>query len=147
MPWPVPDRMKIADQIRKYYAVTILVMLGVAALVIPYPAEEVPEWKVLFIDENYLPGGNRSISQSVDNVYFDHKSEVSTSTDKNGFVIFPAVYFWEGAGMRMLALPARLIGWDTATHVNISVSEPACTASITWTVGTGSKPDKLVCPK
>lgn len=139
--------MKIADQLRKYYAVTILVMVGLAALVIPYPAEEIPEWKVLFIDENYLPGGNRTLTQSVDNAYFDHRSEVTAATDKNGFVTFPAVYFWEGAGARMLALPARLLGWDTGTRVNVSVTEQRCSVSITWTVGTAPKPDKLVCPK
>lgn len=147
MPTPVPDRMKIADQLRNYYAVTILVIIGLTALVVPYPAEEVPAWKVLFIDENYLPGGNRTLTQSVDNDYFGNKSEVTAVTDKNGFVTFPTVYFWEGAGARMLALPARMIGWDTSTHVSVSVSEPGCTASVTWTVGTGSKPDKLVCPE
>lgn len=125
----------------------MLMIVALAALVIPFPSEEIPEWKVLYIDENYLPGGDVEIFQAVENRYSERRSEYGMKTDKNGFVIFPAVYFWKSAGARMLAAAAHLFGRDTATTVSVSVRGPGCEASVSWTVGSGSRPDKLVCPR
>lgn len=135
-----------APQLKKYYAVTLLAILLLLAAIVPYPAEEVPEWKVLYIDEHYLPGANRKIVQSVNNDYFNHKSEVEAVTDKNGFVTFSPVYVWGGALERIAIAPAGWLGWDTGTRVSVSASD-TCTTSISWTVGEGEKPDKLVCPQ
>ncbi len=138
--------MNTSSKLNKYYAFVLIAILAVAALVIPYPAEEVPEWKVLYIDEHYLPGGGKKLAQSTDNAFFGHKSEVEAVTDKNGFVTFGPVFVWAGVLERMLAWPAGWLGWDTKTHVSVFVSD-TCSARVTWTVGEGAKPDKLVCPQ
>ena len=143
---PVPNRRKTSSKLNKYYAIVLIAILAFAALVVPYPAEEVPEWKILYIDQNYLPGANRKIYQSVGNVFFDDKSDIEAMTDKNGFVTFPTYYLWASALERIAAAPAAWLGWDTATHVGVSVTGD-CNASVTWTVGKSEKPDKLVCPK
>lgn len=137
--------MSFTAYLSKYYAVTILAICVIAAAVVPYPAEEVPEWKLLVIDENYLPGGGRTVIQKVDNPYFGHSAEYTASTDKNGFVTFSKRYMWAGASRRLIAMGASALGWDTATSVAITVESPACAGSVQWKSG-AALPDKLVCP-
>ncbi|HUF04682.1 MAG TPA: hypothetical protein VMM38_10970 [Aridibacter sp.] len=137
--------MKFTAYLTKHYAVTILAILLIASVVIPYPAEEVPEWKLLVIDENYLPGGGRTVVQKVDNPYFGHSAGYTASTDKNGFVTFPRRYMWAGASRRLLAVAASAMGWETLTSVSITADSPNCSGSVQWKSGT-ALPDKLVCP-
>lgn len=137
--------MKFTGYLTRHYAVTILAILIIAAVVVPYPAVEVPEWKVLVIDENYLPGGGRTITQKVENSFFGHGVQYTASTDKNGFVTFPERYMWAGASRRFLAGVASVLGWDTATSVTITADSPNCAGEIAWKEGE-PRPDKLVCP-
>lgn len=139
--------MNFTEYLTKHYVITILVLGFVLAVVIPYPVEEVPPWKILMIDENYLPGGGRTIVQTIDNGYFRHHTVYEAQADKNGFVTFQARHIWAGAVHRLGEVGASLLGWDTSTRVTITAKGAGCTeGKIVWTRGEGSRPDKLVCP-
>lgn len=143
---PSPSLMKFTSYLTKYYAVTIVVILLIAAVTVPYPAEEVPEWKILLIDENYLPGGGRTLVQKVENSYFGHSAEYKAVTDKNGFATLPARYMWAGFTRRTLSRVAAPLGWDTATKVSVSPESGTCPSGpVKWSPGANEMPDKLVC--
>ena len=106
-----------------------------------------PRWKVLVIDENFLPGKDVPLEQQLGNPYFGSQTVYSASTDKNGFAVFPARYRWAGIVRRVFAGFWTLFGYETGTSVRISVAGERCRgAVITWNTGKGSElPDKLVC--
>jgi hypothetical protein len=142
--------MKFTAYLTRHYLITILLILLLFVAVFPYPVEEVPRWKILLIDENYLPGGGRMIVQTVDNGFFRHHTEYKAETDKNGFVTFPERYIWAGVIHRFGKVGASLLGWDTATKVTIRTETGCERGSVEWDTGKPAidvgPPDKLVCP-
>ncbi len=138
--------MKFTAYLTQYYVVTIAVIVLIAAVTVPYPAEEVPEWKILLIDENYLPGGNRPLLQKIENPYFGYTAEYNVPTDKNGFATFPARVMWAGLARRAVSKIASPLGWDTATKVEVSPVTGTCPqGAVVWKTGDPKMPDKLVC--
>ncbi|REJ75231.1 MAG: hypothetical protein DWQ47_07020 [Acidobacteria bacterium] len=138
--------MKFTEYLTSYYAITILLIVVITAVIVPYPTEDVPEWKIVVIDENFLPGGARPVVQKVENPYFGDSTSYSESTDKNGFVTFPSRYRWSGIARRLTASAATLLGWNTATTATITAESPSCSGIVTWTTGQDSQPERLVCP-
>lgn len=142
--------MRFTEYLTAQYFLTILVIVFIFLLLIPFPTQAVPRWKVLLIDENYLPGAKRTLVQTIDNGYFRHHTEYKADTDKNGFVTFPERYIWAGAIHRIGELGAMVLGWDTTTKVTIKAESGCDRGEITWDSGksalSAASPDKLVCP-
>ena len=119
-------------------------------LIIPFPTESVPEWKILVIDQNYLPGAEMNVEQRVENIYFADISVYQETTDKNGFATFPKRFLWASLVSRSMSLFADLFGKDSQTFVSITASDQRCPGGeIVWlSVEDREKPlpDKLVCP-
>jgi hypothetical protein len=142
--------MKFTAYLTKHSLISILVFAFLLAAIFPYPAKEVPQWKILLIDENYLPGGSRTVVQTIDNGYFRHHTEYKGETDKNGFVTFPERYIWAGIIHRFGKVGASLLGWDTETKTTIRTETGCERGSIEWDTGKMAidvaPPDKLVCP-
>jgi hypothetical protein len=142
--------MKFTNFLTKQYLISIFVLVVLTILIIPFPTKSVPEWKILVIDENYLPGANMNVEQKVESLYFGDISIYKATTDKNGFVTFPKRYLWASAASRFMSVFANLFGTDTRTFAQITASEGKCSGGIIgWQSGTDDGeplPDKLVCP-
>ena len=140
--------MRFTKYLTAHYLITILALVLLVFLIVPFPTREVPAWKVLLIDENYLPGGNRTLVQRIDNGYFRHHTEYKAETDKNGFASFPERVIWAGTIHRLGAFGAAILGYETTTKVTIKTESGCEQGAINWNSGdgTGALPDKLVCP-
>lgn len=138
-----PSEMAFTTHLTKYYVITIFAIVIIAALVIPYPTEVVPKWKLVMIDENFLPAGNRLVAQEIDGSYYNHKTKREAMTDKNGFVTFSPDYLWAGVAQRFAGAISGALGSDVG--FTATVSAPGCEGTATWKKADEALPERLVC--
>lgn len=140
----------------KKYVATIIVILALTCLLIPYRTVLVPKWRVQLVNEDGVPYPGKLVRQFCINYTLDvnpcyqAQDDTYRYTDENGYVEFSEKSFSLNPLSRIIRTLKSYIfiiaHGSVGTDIYIDTTGPAGQKVVQYVPGSGPPPERIVLP-